>query len=1288
MCENQCIIIGCFEEETPAVICAVNNLKKDIEKVTDRPVRIKMLDINDDSHNDAGECAILIATKDVHRWLDGEEALGRWEGYVVKKQDGQVYVCGADRRGTIYGIYELSQYLGVSPWYYFADVPVKKMSKITIPDDYYISDYPSVQYRGIFLNDEEELEEWAALHTSDGTIGPELYKRIFELILRLKGNYIWPAMHVNYFQENPENARIANEMGIVVGTSHCDMLMRSNQNEWNPWLRSKGYLSDYNAVHSNKVQSDGTDGLNGGHIYYDYSIPGKNREVIQEYWRESVEMNRDYEVCYTIGMRGVHDYGFSTKMIDEDESLTDEEKEKARIRLLETIISDQREMLKNGLGLECADGALQSFIPYKEVLDLYDKNLNVPEDVTLIWANDNFGHVRRYPNETELKRKGGHGLYYHASYWAAPDMNYLFFNTIPLAHMAQELSKAYESGIRKMWVLNVGALKPLEMDMEAFLQYGWDAGKNAGIASDIHSYTAEWFDKYFSGGYGNELADLYEAFAQLTNARKIEHMAPLVFSQTGYGDEAGERVCRLEYIFNRANSIYEKLPECEKTAFFEMFLFKVHASYYVNHAFYYADRSIISYDRGNDRAADFYTEYSQIMMRYLRNMLKYYNKYMCGGKWDKILTPDSFPPPGICFYPVCKPSIRRKSGGLKLFLSDGGSSFECGSVTFCAGGLARKWFELGNQGNCDIPYSITICGNNDWLEVSETEGKIVTEKRIYLTVPDMSRCQGKSALLEIRDFVENKVIKLNVKVEEPSALMADIEADAAYCEAAAYDDVIACEEAAYVDVIACGEAAEYDEGADNSGVTVCDEASAYGKNDGYKEKIPFGEVTVVEADGAVCLFADRYQSVTNTSDREFWKKIYGVGRGFGGVMTACGPDIEPSENTDILKKPFLEYSFLLKSEGEFELEIIRFLTLNSRGRIRFAIGVDRKEPVIIESFTTDEWRGTWKESVLNNGEKLNVTLPLLKAGIHTLQLYMIDRYVSIHKMVIYTEEKKDTFFGFSSVHYGMDMPNVNLDELDELQKNMYMASDNNILPDVVYADKEFWKYNRIYMKNDKIEQTAPGVRRYEGYYFRSVSAQRNDVKCIADMFGTGVFQEKDGILALEAEYALENSENAYLTPDNNGRIYWSHARAQTDGGTGLSMMVFGPRYTWDNPKDAPGMHFRINISEGGDFNAWLLVLFEDHLSDTCYFAVDGEVLPLSSQYKNGQLFNYSTAHIYFWCLTGTISLEEGEHTFSIYAGDSGMQIDRIYLSRGDEIPPLDDEWKSSKRRGFLTMESV
>ena len=198
-------------------------------------------------------------------------------------------------------------------------------------------------------------------------------------------------------------------------------------------------------------------------------------------------MNKDYEVCYTIGMRGVHDYGFSTKAIDEDESLSEEEKKKAKVKLLETIMEDQRQMLKTELKLNNPNETLQSFIPYKEVLDLYNNGLNVPDDVTLIWVNDNFGYIRRYPNDEERKRTGGHGLYYHASYWGTSDMSYLFFNTIPLAHMTNELRKAYTHGIRKMWVLNVGALKPLEMDMEAFLNYAWNAGKDTLITSDIHA---------------------------------------------------------------------------------------------------------------------------------------------------------------------------------------------------------------------------------------------------------------------------------------------------------------------------------------------------------------------------------------------------------------------------------------------------------------------------------------------------------------------------------------------------------------------------------------------------------------------------------------------------------------------------------------------------------------------------------------------------------------------------------------------------------------------------------
>lgn len=1204
MCKKQRISIGYFKEEYAAVIHAVMALKEDLGNVTGGQVDLILLSDDDTLQKHAGNCDILIATKDIYSWLDGEEILKKWEGYVVKKQNGTVYICGADRRGTIYGIYELSKYFGVSPWYYFADVPVKKR-EFMIPDDIYLADHPSVPYRGIFLNDEEELEEWAAVHTSDGTIGPEIYRKIYELILRLKGNYIWPAMHVNYFQENPENARLANEMGIIVGTSHCDMLMRSNQNEWNPWLRENGYVSDYHAVHSNKLPAGSSADENREVIYYDYSILGKNRDVIRQYWRESIQMNKDYEVCYTIGMRGVHDYGFSTKKIDEDEAASGRQKEEARIRLLERIMADQRDMLKEELGPHEIEETLQSFIPYKEVLDLYDKGLRVPDDVTLIWVNDNFGYVRRYPNAEERARSGGHGLYYHVSYWAAPDMSYLFFNSIPLAHITHELYKAYQEGIRKMWVLNVGALKPLEMEMETFLQYAWDAGRETPVTNNIHAYTAGWFDRYFSGGFGEELAGLYEEFAQLTNARKIEHMTSLLFAQSGYGDEAGERVRRLEFIFERANVIYEQLPENEKEAFFQLFLFKVHASYYVNHAFYYADRSILSYNRGNDRAADCYTEYSHTMMQYLRNMLRYYNRYMCGGKWDRILTPDSFPPPGICFYPVCKPSIRRKKGGLKITMWDGSESLDGGSLTFCQGGLNKKWIELGNQGCEDISYEIS--GIPDWLRLSETSGVITTERRIYLTVPEMETYAGTAAVLFITDLKNGRDLRIDVRVEE---------------------SVI----------------------------------SGNGIGTEFRG--------AVESDGAVCLYAEDFSSVTNTTERAGWQKINGIGRGYGNVMMAYDPERDSDENAKIMDRPCLTYSFLLKKEGKFELVITRFLTLQSRGRIRFAIGIDQKEPIVIESHVTDEWRGNWKESVMRNGEDISIVLPQLGQGAHTMQLYMIDNYVSIHKLVIYTEKKKKTYFGFSSVHDPADEPKVSWEELNALQRGMYLAEDHDILPDVVYADRDFWNYNRIYMKNDTVRHNVPGRRTYGAYY------SANDISDLTSLFGSGMFYETDGRLAIEAEYALENSKNAFLTPDKTGNIYWTHVRAETDGGTGLAMHVFEREAVWDQAEEAPGMNYRIHISSEGIYHIWLLMLYEDHMSDTCYFAVDGKVQPLSEQFRDGELFNYATAHIYFWCLTGDISLNKGEHMFSILAADPRMQIDRIYLSKSGELPPIDAEWKS------------
>lgn len=319
-------------QENSAVQIAARNLAKDIEKVSAYEVVFRDIEDMKNAGAEHMKKGIWIASmgicEQVWEWFPGKlpdtghlkDADGnvRWEAFLHQLCEDVLYIIGSDKRGTVYGIYDLSEQIGISPWYFWADVPPKKNRHFSFPEDYFKVDWPSVPYRGIFLNDEEELEAWAKKHTGDGTIGPETYGKIYELILRLKGNYIWPAMHVNYFNENPENRRLAGEAGIVVGTSHCDMMMRSNQNEWKPWIAQKGYRD----------------------VKYDYSIPGENRRILQEYWRESAEMYRDYDASYTVGMRGIHDSGFVTERIDTDESLTVEEKQQEKVRLLGKVIAD------------------------------------------------------------------------------------------------------------------------------------------------------------------------------------------------------------------------------------------------------------------------------------------------------------------------------------------------------------------------------------------------------------------------------------------------------------------------------------------------------------------------------------------------------------------------------------------------------------------------------------------------------------------------------------------------------------------------------------------------------------------------------------------------------------------------------------------------------------------------------------------------------------------------------------------------------------------------------------
>lgn len=1203
--ENRKCTISLGAEETLAVQRAVSHLGRDLEWVTNCQCSV--------TTNRKERCGIYIGTIGMGGIIDEkiaskllktdaiktEQGEYCWEGYIIQEIDGSLYIGGVGRRGTIYGVYELSRIAGVSPWYFWADVPVKKKRVFELPMGYYHADYPSVQYRGIFLNDEEELNAWAVSHTQDDTIGPETYEHIFELLLRLKANYIWPAMHVNCFNADLRNGALAEEMGIVVGTSHCDMLLRSNQNEWQPWLEKKGYQD----------------------LAYDYSIPGKNRERLKEYWRESVEQNKNYEVCYTVGMRGIHDTGFVTNVIDQDNIMTEEEKQQAKVQLLGQVISEQRNILKDVLGTK---KMLQTFVPYKEVLPLYDVGLELPDDVTLIWVDDNHGYMRRYPNEKERMRSGGHGLYYHSSYWAPPPMSYLFINSIPLAHMGNELRKSYESGIQKIWVLNVGALKPLEQDIEFFLQTAWEAGKEKGLTEDASAFTESWINENFSGNHGKEAAQIYDIFAQTTNVRKIEHLDNDIFSQTAYGNEAGRRIVYLEDIFHRANRIWSSLPVEERDAFVELFLMKIHASYLSNSEFYYADRSAVAYSRGNMQAADEDIRLSRCMMDYRRWLIYFYNKVMASGKWDNILTPENFAPPVTAMYPAGKPALSiKKQPELSVVLWN-----QEDEIVFQCYGKKKKYIEIGNKGVGTIRFHMEISDGMDWVSVSMLEGSVQTEVIISITALNVEKHIGEAGNIRINAPDLNQSFEIPVSVENRPLIL---------------------------------------------------DAKGY-----------------VEAEGYISIPADGYSDICmgEKAKKIGWRLIEHIGRGEGNAMMAYHPKLVTLESLSITN-PYMEYNFYTVSEGEFLLEIYRFLTLDSQGCIRLGVSVDSESPILVESEIKDEWLGDWKWCVMDNGEKLKVRLPFVPKGHHRLRLYMIDNYVTITKLVIYTKEVKEsclgpqwsvevkgdgTLFDRKAAVENREYPDNDMDSIEkELQKIYCVDMQDVPLHNIVYAAKDFWHKDLLYMKNEEYPQTAMGKARYK--------RDTNGTKDIVGQFGKGIFVESNRLLALEAEYALEDSIYAWRTPSRDqNRLMWTHLQAETDGRTGLAMHVNRKNIVWKAPEAAPGMHYKVSITHAGIYHVWMLIRFYDDTSDACCLALDGRVQPFSEQFSKGRLFTFSTAQIYFWSHISDLDIAEGIHTLSVFGVKSGLRIDRIYLTQGTEKPSMDADWQASERKEVIGLK--
>ena len=480
---------------------------------------------------------VIIGTVGQNRTIDRFVSEGKldispihngWEQYIIQTLDNPdknirkaLVIAGCDRRGTAYGVFALSEVMGVDPLYWWADVPVKQKNTLYVHITRYVSKAPSVKYRGIFINDEGwGIQPWAT-NTFDkelGNMGPKTYAKVCELILRMKGNMMAPAMHprTTAFNLIPGNRKIADKYGIVMTSAHCEPLLYNNTTEWD-----------------NKINGE-----------WNYLT---NKEGILKVLDKRTSQTAPFENAYVIAMRGIHDAGLIGVPEDRKAEIT------------EAALQDQRNILSKYIGRP-AEEIQQVFVPYKEVLDIYEKGMKLPDDVTIVWPDDNFGYIKKLSDAKEQKRSGASGVYYHISYLGEPH-DYLWLNTTPPALIYEEMKKAYDTGANRYWLLNVGDIKPGELGMKFFLDLAWDI--DLFNYDNAYKFDANYLSSIFGDKYKDDLQDIMSTYYQLGFQRKPEAM--------GWGIEwnssdSRERIVNTDFSFINYNEAENRMAEYDRIA--------------------------------------------------------------------------------------------------------------------------------------------------------------------------------------------------------------------------------------------------------------------------------------------------------------------------------------------------------------------------------------------------------------------------------------------------------------------------------------------------------------------------------------------------------------------------------------------------------------------------------------------------------------------------------------------------------------------------------------------------
>lgn len=904
---------------------AAGDLAEDIERVTGKKPVVK------NSADALGKVAVLIGTLGRSPLIDhlaGEGHLdvsdvrGQWETFVIAEVEKPLpgleralVIAGSDRRGTAYGVYEISRRIGVSPWYWWADVTPDRQPTLFLPTARVKVGPPAVKYRGIFINDEMwGIREWAEkTHAPDEGkgLGPKTHARIFELLLRLRANHLWPAMHVGTIPFNcyPENKVVADDYAIVMGSSHIEPMLRNNiaGAEW--------------------------DREDGGEWNY-----FTNADAIRRYWERRLEANGRYENIYTLGMRG-----------KDDEPMVGGETLREKIDVMESIFRDQRDLLARHVNPD-PTRVPQVFIPYTEVLGIYDNGLKVPGDAIICWPDDNFGYIRRLPTDAENTRPGGSGVYYHIQWLNGATTAYTWLNTTPPALIWDQMNRAREYGASQLWVLNVGDIKPGEIGMEFFLDLAWDPKPRRH--DNIRDWLVAWASRDLDPRFADEIAVLMEEYYRLGFTRRPEHLVQFPrgggdllyswFSHENFGDEAALRMEHYAALAAQAERIYSKIPAHRRDAFFQLVLYPVQCAALLNEKVISADKNRMDTRKGRATAAE-HARKARAAAQTIIELTHHYTNTLetAGAKWRHMISPAPGPwgnqrhqfemPPLSDFAGEGPPKLEIAPEGGDAGVLEGFSIYTQG----------RRFIDLFNHGVGEIEWRATP--SHDWIRLDSTEGKFTTGRRIRVSI----------------DW--DKV---------PSS----------------HDDI--------------GGTIEITSNAGSGRIRV---PVFYPTAPKREEARGF-----IESHGHVSMEAENFTRRRDAGAAS-WQVVKGLGRS-GDVVTLLPSNLPNLTEPELILKnaPALEYDFHVFTAGDFPLDIDCLPTqpvAPDRG-VRFAISLDEQPPRII-----GENGKTPPGDVLANLRRWTTSLDVEQPGRHTLKIWMVDPGVVIDKLVLHTGQRRESYGG-------------------------------------------------------------------------------------------------------------------------------------------------------------------------------------------------------------------------------------------------------------------------------------